>query len=275
MNKYTIVFLFVLTLFFFKIKRFKINDLILKHQKHSYKDYIIPKVIHKIIIVEGYKTPELPIDMEKSIESFKTMNPEYTIKIYNGNDCLKYIRDYYSYEEEFIFQNLIPYAYKCDLMKYLILCNEGGIYSDMKMICLHPFDKIFPENMKWFSAIDSNPSRMANGFIISVPNHPILLNTIEKLKKNFWNKDLGIDNLYPTGPTTFQFGFEKYYTECIQCNKTLECIINENEFSLIKTEIKKTNEQIVQSNNLDQKKKLETKKNNLNCAYFLKKKKIV
>ena len=171
---------------------------------------LLPKVIHKIIITEDFQTPQFSDLMNKAIESFKNFNPDYKIIIYNGNDCLKYIKKYYSYQELFIFENLIPFAYKCDFMKYLILYNEGGIYCDMKMVCLESFKNVFPEDIQWFSARDVNPFRMANGFIASIKLHPILNYTIEKIKFNFFTKNKGIDNLFPTGPTPFFFVFEKH-----------------------------------------------------------------
>ena len=254
MNKYTIIFLFFLTFFFNKKKNMKLTNVFQKTL--HFKDYSIPKIIHKIIIVDGYDTPELPPEMEKAIQSFKLLNPDYEIKIYNGKDCLNYIRNFYSYQEEFIFENLIPYAYKCDFMKYLILYNEGGIYSDMKMICLKSFDKIFPKNLKWYSAIDSNPARMANGFIVSVKEHPILLNTIQKIKKNFWDKDIGIDSLFPTGPTTFEYGFETYFNNCMKYhNKNENYIKTEFDFLSIKKEVSLLNEEIVKENEKQKKKK--------------------
>ena len=209
MKKIIVILLFF---YFYKnnIRRKHFNNLYSSFNLRYRKINKIPKVIHKIIITKDYEKPVFPDCMQKAIDSFSHFNPEYKIKIYSGNDCLKYIKNNYSYSEYFIFENLIPYAYKCDFMKYLILYNEGGIYCDMKSVCLQPFDKIFPPHTEWFSARDVNPFRMSNGFIASISSHLILYNTIEKIKINFFSKNKGIDNLFPTGPTTLAYGFEKY-----------------------------------------------------------------
>lgn len=170
----------------------------------------IPKVIHKIIITDDFLTPIFTEEINNAINSFKEMNNDYIIKIYNRNDCLRYIEKYYSIIEKTIFENLIPHAYKCDFMRYLILYNEGGIYSDMKMICLKPFKDIFPHDTQWFSAKDLEPNKMANGFIMSIKGHPILNLAIEKVKYNFIKKDKGYDSLSPTGPVVLDYAFEKY-----------------------------------------------------------------
>ena len=55
---------------------------------------MIPKVIHKIIIVDDGKIPKFPDGMKNALETFYRMNPEYKVKIYSGNDCIEYIKKY-------------------------------------------------------------------------------------------------------------------------------------------------------------------------------------
>ena len=52
----------------------------------------IPRVIHKIIILDDMKTPEFDDSMKLAIQSFKTHNPDYEMRIYNGEDCIEYIK---------------------------------------------------------------------------------------------------------------------------------------------------------------------------------------
>lgn len=172
---------------------------------------IIPKIIHKIIITDDNKTPIFPVSMLKAIDSFKIMNPNYELRLYNGDDCINYITKYCSKRELYAFNTLIPYAYKCDLMKYIILFNEGGYYSDIKSVCLKSFDDIFPEDIVWFSANDRDLNdRMSNGFLISNKGNLILKDTINSIFDNCINKTLGETSLYPTGPALLSEHFLKY-----------------------------------------------------------------
>ena len=113
------------------------------------------------------------------------------------------------------------------------------------------------------------PEGIAHGFMALTTKVELLYKTTD-----FWDKDLGTDNLYPTGPTALQFGFEKYFNNYIQYNKNAEYILFKNNLSVVKKEIDETNKKIVQSDDSDTKQKLEIKKNNLINVYFLKKKKI-
>ena len=174
---------------------------------------IIPKIIHKIIITDDNKTPLFPELMLKAVYSFKIMNPNYELRLYNGDDCINYITTYFSKRELYAFNTLIPYAYKCDLMKYLILFNEGGYYSDMKSVCLKSFDDIFPEDIVWFSAIDRDfKDRISNGFLISTKGNIVLKETINSIIDNCIHKRVGETSLFPTGGALLSDNFVKHNT---------------------------------------------------------------
>lgn len=163
----------------------------------------IPKVLHKVIILDSdkYITNKLRI----AINSFIEKNPDYELRIYYKDDCIKYIKEHYEEIHLEIFNKLIPYAYKCDFFRYLLLYNEGGYYSDMRQTCLQSFDKCFPKDMEWFSCIDypKQLGYMCNGFICSIPKHKWLKRAINATIYNVQNNYYGKDPLSITGPALF------------------------------------------------------------------------
>ena len=168
----------------------------------------IPRVIHKIIILDDMKTPEFDDSMKSAIQSFKTHNPDYEIRIYNGEDCIEYIKKHYSDRELNSFMSLGSFAYKADFMRMLILYNEGGIYSDMRQVCLIAFDDYFPEELEWYTPRDRpgcplNSNRMAMSIILSVPKNQWFKNAIDLINDNVKNKYYGGCPLCPTGPCLF------------------------------------------------------------------------
>ena len=64
------------------------------------------------LITDDYKIPKFDERMKKAMDSFKIMNPNYDIRFYSGQDCVDYINKYYSEKELFMFNCLLPYAYK-------------------------------------------------------------------------------------------------------------------------------------------------------------------
>ena len=59
---------------------------------------MIPKIIHKIILVDDGKIPYLPEGLSKAPESFYRQNPDYKVKIYSGEDCVNYIKENFDKE---------------------------------------------------------------------------------------------------------------------------------------------------------------------------------
>lgn len=161
---------------------------------------MIPKKIHRIIIVDGDEIPTLPKEMEDAMKTFLDCNPGYTQQVYSGKDCVEYIKQFYDQETLDCYLALKPYAFRADLMRYLILYNEGGWYADSKMICYQPFESL--QQKEIYLCIDAsiNPNCMANGFMGSEPKHPILKKCIDMVKFNISQEHYGLDCLHVTGP---------------------------------------------------------------------------
>ena len=166
---------------------------------------MIPKVIHKIIIVDDGKMPKLSNGMKTALETFYRMNPGYKIKLYSGNDCVNYIKLYFDDKVLKTYNAIKPYAFKCDFMRQLILFNEGGWYSDIRQVCLEPIDKLNAISKEYYTCMDSeiNPNCMYNAFIGSIPHHPISSKMIDLIIWNVSHKHYGLDCLYVTGPGAY------------------------------------------------------------------------
>ena len=165
----------------------------------------IPKVIHKIIIVDEGNIPTMPEGMKKALETWYRMNPGYKLKIYSGDDCVEYIKKHFDEEILEAYRALKPYSFKCDLMRHLILYNEGGWYTDMRMISMEPLDTLNHLNKEFYVCIDKPQQQfcMCTGFIGSVPKHTISKKMIDIILWNVKQNHYGIDCLSPTGPGAY------------------------------------------------------------------------
>ena len=166
---------------------------------------MIPRVIHKVIIVDSGKKPVLPDGMKRALETWYRMNPEYKIKIYSGDDCISYIKENFDHEVLEAYNTIKPYSYKCDLMRHLIMYNEGGWYSDIRQECMVPIETLNEFGKEYYTSIDcpQNQMCMYTAFIGSVPTHPISKKMIDLLIWNVKQRHYGLDCLYPTGPGAY------------------------------------------------------------------------
>lgn len=188
---------------------------------------LVPKVIHKIIIVDGGEMPEMPEGMKKALETWYRMNPGYKVKLYSGKDCEAYILKHFDEETLGAYRALKPYAYKSDLMRQLILYNEGGWYSDIRMVCLEPLDTLLSVRKEFYVCIDKPQQQlcMCNGFIGSVAKHPVSKKMIDIITWNIKHKHYGIDCLNPTGPGAYIHASIDYVREFPE-----KCLVGEHTF---------------------------------------------
>lgn len=166
---------------------------------------MIPKVIHKIIITDDGNIPVFPEEFQKAIDSFRTMNPGYQIRMYSGKDCVAYIQKHFDQKTLNMYHALKPYAFKCDLMRQLILYHEGGWYSDIRQVCLIPLDRLNEIGKEYYTSVDCPPNQtcMYNAFIGSVAKHPISKKMIDLISWNVEHEHYGLDCLYVSGPGAY------------------------------------------------------------------------
>ena len=149
--------------------------------------------------------PQLPEGMNKAIETWYRLNPGYKVKLYSGESCENYIKQHFNDDVLKAYHSLKPYSYKCDLVRHLIMYNEGGWYTDARMECYKPLDELDALNKEFYVCVDTPQQQlcMTTGFIGSVPKHPISKKMIDIILWNIGNRHYGMDCLAPTGPGAY------------------------------------------------------------------------
>lgn len=134
----------------------------------------IPKKLHMIWI--GPRNAPM-----ECIQSWQAMNPGWEFKLW-GNDELASG----TWRLEPLLTWLVrrrKYGSAADLMRYELLYRHGGFYADADSTALRPLDDaLFTSDfMASWESEEHQPGQIANGFIASVPGHPILHSMIEEL----------------------------------------------------------------------------------------------
>ena len=167
----------------------------------------IPNVIHKVYIEDSMSIPvTLPPEIQEAHDSWRLMNPEYTIKYYSGVDCIEYLRRHFGEKHVTMFDTIKAYAGKCDFFRYCVLYREGGWYSDWKQTCLEPIDSWvdMEADIVLFYDHGCNSSRknhgVANALIGCVPKHVIPQDSMHIVEQHIRAKHYGKTALETTGP---------------------------------------------------------------------------
>ena len=140
----------------------------------------IPKTIYLC-----YKTKNIP---KYIIPNWQKLNPDYTVKLYDNNDCIKFLQDEYGDELVDIFNYLKDGPIKADLWRVCILYKYGGIYCDIDMEPLVPFIDYMKDDIDFLTCISMTKNELNPHIIMSIPNNIILKLCIDKYIEKYRNK---------------------------------------------------------------------------------------
>ena len=176
------------------------------------KQSSIPRTIY-----QTWCTTELDTDMQRAVDSWKNLNPNYSHKLFTDEMCREYIRDHFHPRVLQAYDILIPKAFKADLWRYCILYREGGVYANIDSVLIKPLDT-FLEG-PFVGVRDRQPGSIYQGFIASEAGHPFLREAIDRVVWNVETRFYGTDKLEITGPDAFGQVIYKYSninsTSCI------------------------------------------------------------
>lgn len=156
------------------------------------------------------KTGQIPEKISKLIEKNKSHQGQHEYRFYDDQLIIEFIKNNYDTTVLKAYQSLIPFAYKADLARYLLVYSYGGWYLDIaselrstlpNVSCSHIVFKdsqtlgIFP------------PSALSNGFFYSKKSNAFLERAIVTVIDNIRKKYYGFSPLDPTGPNLFGKAF--------------------------------------------------------------------
>jgi len=158
-------------------------------------------------LFQTWNTKLLPIHMKKNCQLLQKQNPQFEYFLFDDDDCLEFIQEYFDISVVDAFKKLIPGAYKADLWRYCVLYIHGGIYLDIKMKCVGDFRLIELTKQEHYVKDRDNveyymPGHYGiyNAVMIQKPKNPLMMECIKKIVENVKNQDYGFGFLYPTGP---------------------------------------------------------------------------
>lgn len=181
------------------IKKRKIIQNIIYNQPYIFfkPDYnpIVP-----LKIFQTWYIKDLPPKMNERVETLKRQNPIFEHFLYDDNDCRELIKNNFNPHVLEAYDKLVPGAYKADLWRLCVLYIYGGIYVDIKLLCINGFKLIELTEQNHFVRDRPKPLSIYNSIMVCQKNHPFLIMAINNIVNNVKNKFYGSHPLDPTGP---------------------------------------------------------------------------
>ena len=151
-------------------------------RKSEHFENSIPKVIYLC-----YKTKDIPPQI---IESWKKLNPDYEVKIFDNQDCEKFLLENYGQKYVDIFNYIKDGPIKGCFFRICVLNKNGGVYSDIDVEPLVPIKEFIEDEVKFATCNSMNAGMLNPHFIYSIPNNPVLKRCLQIYEEKFDKKDV-------------------------------------------------------------------------------------
>jgi hypothetical protein len=138
-------------------------------------------------------------DPTKFVGSFTAQNPTLQHKVWNFAQVKQMWQHPALSKWSRFFDEIFWHIEKCDFSRYAILYLYGGIYADLDITAVRPFDDgLLSRSFSW--TLDVGESEIWNGFLASAPGHPVWADLMDYVMYNYppSAKDSNVYNT--TGP---------------------------------------------------------------------------
>lgn len=136
-------------------------------------------------------------------------NPEYELFYFDTKDKLQFAQDFGDPRVEATYNKLVPPAFKCDFLKFVLLYTYGGVYMDYSMEPLIPLKDLFKGYKRILARDSPAPDGMCIGFITSEKGDELMREAMEKCIYNTNHNLYGVHILDITGPLMFSRVYKK------------------------------------------------------------------
>jgi len=168
-------------------------------------------------LFQSWYTNNLHPAIQKKINCYKTMNPEYTYHFYTDEDMDIFVNEHFKGEIADCYNKLNIIVTKVDFWRYLVLYKYGGVYLDMDSSIEYPLSELIKDDDEAIITAEGNPDTYVQWGLIFKKNHPILKKAIDLIIININNEINGVncDTFIDPVNKVYYFTGPKLYTKAI------------------------------------------------------------
>lgn len=167
---------------------------------------IVPARLHTFY----HDKTRLPPIMKKNVDLLSRSHPTFDCNIFDLNSGHSFIQQNFDYEVLTAFEQLNPYAFKSDLLRYCILYIQGGVYIDIKYVCQEGFHFEQLLDKEYFV---SEPVGIQNCLIVVQPRNELMRLLIASIVTHVQTKDYCKGATAISGPLLISRLYKNRYTK--------------------------------------------------------------
>jgi len=142
---------------------------------------VVPK-----IIFQTWKTHSIPDKWKSSPASLKQLHSDWNYILMSDEDNLKFVKKHFPNYLN-LYQKLPKNIMKADMIRYMWLYVNGGVYIDLDYEALKNFNDLFSSSADLFLVKTPNFNGYTNSFMASKPKCKFWLKCLEKIQERAYN----------------------------------------------------------------------------------------
>ena len=186
------------------------------------------------VIWQSSKYPaENQTDQDRALSrTWAEKNPSHRHLMMTHERMIGYTNDKFSAsapELQYLYDETIDYMMRTDVLRYLVLWQDGGVYNDLDVECLEPIDMWVPDEFKDKAGvvvgIENDFAKDSKSHVLGLvvwtmlakPNQPFIRFVLDRLQENLANvsaeKQASVNThelMDITGPAATSVSFMKY-----------------------------------------------------------------
>lgn len=154
------------------------------------------------IIMQTWKTHNVPDHWKSSPESIKKLMPDWRYILLSDDDNYEFMKKYFP-EYLDVYESLEYSIMKADLIRYAFLYIHGGIYLDLDIEITKPLDELFHKRGDIYLVESGNAGGIyTNSFMASKPKCKFWLDCLREIRKDYkwWAYGKHLRVMSRTGP---------------------------------------------------------------------------
>jgi inositol phosphorylceramide mannosyltransferase catalytic subunit len=180
----------------------------------------IPRVFHQIWVgPDPFPDEFLPYQ-----QSWLEHNPGWQLRLWTEDTLPEHAR------RPEIFEQLRNPAERSDILRFELLWQHGGIYTDCDFECLRPIEPLLDE-VRFFAGY-RKPGHLSNAILGATPHHPLVDRALDQIRPRTTYGTLDkdgtgptfLDRLIATDPTATLFDHTVFYPRTLDQRRTAHAV---------------------------------------------------
>jgi mannosyltransferase OCH1-like enzyme len=187
---------------------------------------MIPKIIWQTYESEYKDLPSLALECANS---WQEKNPDWEYKYVSGKERAEFVLNNFGQEWFDIYNSYKANILRADLWRYMCLYVNGGVYSDLDILCKKSIESFFDLNNNFIASEEPFGPGYSQMIFACEPNSVFLKNILDNVKIKYYEKN-NYENIIDY--ETKEVGYIIFTNSIIQT--TVSKKIDKNSFILYK-----------------------------------------